>query len=49
MGARKFEENAIGQSVAGNTSKIHIVVDFHGNRIDFEVTEGQVHDIVILF
>ncbi|MCP4273070.1 MAG: IS5 family transposase [Gammaproteobacteria bacterium] len=44
-GARKFEESAIGKSVAGNTSKIHMVVDSHGNPIDFEITEGQVHDI----
>ena len=46
-GARKGEERAIGKSVAGNTSKIHMVVDSHGNPIDFEVTEGQVHDIVV--
>lgn len=44
-GARKGEERAIGKSVAGNTSKIHMVVDSHGNPIDFEITEGQVHDI----
>lgn len=46
-GARKFEEKAIGKSVAGNTSKIHMIVDSHGNPFDFEVTEGQVHDIVM--
>lgn len=44
-GARKFEERAIGKSVGGNTSKIHMVVDSHGNPIDFEITAGQVHDI----
>ena len=44
-GARIGEERAIGRSVAGNTSKIHMVVDSHGNPIDFEVTEGQIHDI----
>ena len=44
-GARKTEENSIGKSVAGNSSKIHIVVDSHGNPIDFEITQGQVHDI----
>ena len=44
-GARKKDEKAIGKSVAGNTTKIHMVVDSHGNPIDFEVTEGQVHDI----
>lgn len=46
-GARKFEEKAIGKSVAGNTSKIHMVVDSHGNPIDFEITEGQIHDIMM--
>lgn len=44
-GARKREITAIGRSVGGLTSKIHMVVDSHGNPIDFEVTEGQVHDI----
>lgn len=44
-GARKAEVSAIGKSVGGNTTKIHIVVDSCGNPIDFEVTEGQVHDI----
>lgn len=46
-GARKTEKKAIGKSVAGSTSKIHMVVDSHGNPIDFEVTEGQVHDIIM--
>jgi transposase len=44
-GARKDEERAIGKSVAGNTSKIHMVTDSSGNPVDFEITEGQVHDI----
>ena len=44
-GARKGEERAIGKSVAGNTTKIHMVTDSNGNPIDFEITEGQVHDI----
>ena len=44
-GARKGEERGIGKSVAGNTSKIHMIVDSHGNPIDFEITGGQVHDM----
>lgn len=44
-GARKGEDRAIGKSVAGNTSKIHMVTDSNGNPIDFEITEGQIHDI----
>lgn len=46
-GARKGEERAIGRSVAGNISKIHIVMDSSGKPIDFEITERQVHDAVI--
>jgi transposase len=46
-GARKGEERAIGRSVAGNASKIHMATDSAGNPIDFEITEGQVYDAVI--
>lgn len=41
-GTRKIEETAIGKSVVGNTSKIHMV---DANPVDFEITQGQVHDI----
>lgn len=34
-GARKFEQSTIGKSVAGNTSKIHMIVDSHGNPLLF--------------
>jgi transposase len=44
-GARKGFERAIGKSVDGNTSKIHMVVDSHGSPIDFEITVGQINDI----
>ena len=44
-GARKGEETAIGNSCAGNSSKIHILCDALGNPLHFEITEGQVHDI----
>ena len=44
-GAKKGSDTSIGKSVAGNTSKIHMVTDSHGNPIDFEITGGQVHDI----
>ena len=43
-GARKGFKSAIGKSVAGNTSKIHMVVDSFGFPIDFIITGGQVHD-----
>lgn len=43
-GARIGEERAIGFSRGGNTSKIHIAADSHGNPIDFEITGGEIHD-----
>jgi transposase len=43
-GARKGCETAIGKSVAGNTTKVHMVVDAFGLPIHFEITGGQVHD-----
>ena len=43
-GAAKGEESAIGKSVAGNTTKIHMAVDSHGNPIAFSITGGEVHD-----
>lgn len=38
------EEQGIGKSVAGNTTKIHMAVDAHGLPIDFQITGGEVHD-----
>ena len=38
-GARKGEETAIGKSVAGNSTKIHILCDALGNPLHFEITE----------
>ena len=46
-GARKESEAAIGKSVAGNTTKIHMAVDAFGLPIHFEITGGQVHDCKI--
>ena len=43
-GAAHNQESAIGKSVAGNTSKIHLAVDSFGLPIKFEISEGQVHD-----
>jgi transposase len=43
-GARHGEERAIGKSVGGFTTKIHIAADAHGNPIDFKITGGEVHD-----
>ena len=35
---------AIGKSVAGNTTKIHMAVDAFGFPISFQLTGGEVHD-----
>jgi transposase len=43
-GAASEEDQAIGKSVAGNTTKIHMAVDACGLPIDFEITGGEVHD-----
>ena len=41
-GAASEEHQAIGRSVGGNTTKIHMAVDAHGFPIDFEITSGEV-------
>lgn len=43
-GAASQENQAIGKSSGGNTTKIHMAVDAHGLPIDFEITGGEVHD-----
>tara|TARA_Y100001968_G_C19419006_1_gene750650 strand:- start:998 stop:1747 length:750 start_codon:yes stop_codon:yes gene_type:complete len=46
-GAASEEHQAIGKSVGGNTTKIHMAVDSHGLPIDFDITGGEVHDCKI--
>jgi transposase len=43
-GASSEENQAIGLSRGGNTSKIHLAVDSYGLPIEFIVTGGEVHD-----
>lgn len=43
-GAIQGEVTAIGKSVAGNTTKIHMAVDACGLPIHFRLTGGEVHD-----
>ena len=40
-----MKEQGIDKSVAGNTSKIHLAVDAHGNPIRFIITDGVTHDV----
>ena len=43
-GASGHQDQAIGKSVGGHTTKIHTLVDSHGNLIDFVLSGGEVHD-----
>jgi len=43
-GAASDGDEAIGKSVAGNTTKIHMAVESCGLPIAFEITGGEVHD-----
>jgi len=43
-GAVGQESQAIGKSRAGNTTKIHWVVDSYGLPVEFEITGGEVND-----
>ena len=43
-GAAQGEETALGKSVAGNTTKIHMAVDAFGLPIHFRLTGGEVHE-----
>ena len=43
-GARTEDDEGIGKSVAGNTTKIHMAVDSYGLPIEFYITGGEVHD-----
>ena len=39
------KDQAIAKSREGNTTKIHLAVDAHGNPITFIITDGTTHDI----
>lgn len=44
-GAPNKETQAIGKSVAGNTTKIHMAVDACGFPLAFQLTGGEVHEL----
>lgn len=46
-GAVRGEEIAIGRSSGGNSTKVHMLADACGNPVVFEITEGQIHDMVM--
>ena len=43
---KKDEDQAIGQSRGGLSTKIHALVDALGNPLAFLLTPGQTHDLV---
>ncbi len=43
-GAASGQDEAIGKSRAGQTTKIHLAVDAFGKPIEFSITGGQVHN-----
>ena len=45
-GASSGMNEAIGKSIGGNTTKIHLAVDSGGLPVYFELSCGQVHDVV---
>ena len=44
LGYSLYSKECIGKSVAGNSTKIHMISDSFGNPVDFILSEGQVHD-----
>ena len=46
-GAASKENQAIGKSRGGNTTKIHMAVDAYGLPIEFDLSGGEVHDCKI--
>ena len=41
------KSQGIAKSAGGNTTKIHLAVDAHGNPISFILTEGTTHDVKV--
>ncbi len=46
-GSAGGDHQCIAKSVGGNSSKIHLAVDAHGNPLEFIVSDGLTHDIKI--
>ena len=46
QGAVTNDDEAIGKSRGGNSTKIHLAVDSYGLPVYFSLSGGQVHDIV---
>lgn len=46
-GVEAAGEKTIGRSKGGNTTKIHMLTDAHGNPAIFEITAGNIHDVSV--
>lgn len=46
-GAASDDNQAIGKSKGGNTTKIHMAVESNGMPIEFEITGGEIHECKI--
>ena len=42
-----IKDQDISKSIGGNSSKIHLAIDSHGNPIEFIISDGTTHDIKI--
>lgn len=43
--ATGIKDQAISKSIGGNSSKIHLAVDSHGNPFQFLIEDGTTHDV----
>lgn len=46
-GVELADTKTIGRSRGGNTTKVHMLTDAHGNPATFEITSGNIHDVSI--
>ena len=42
-----IKDQAISKSLDGNSFKIHLAVDPHGNPIQFQIEDGRTHDVKV--
>lgn len=42
-----IKDQEISKSIGGNSSKIHLAVDSHGNPIELIITDGTTHDVKV--
>ncbi|MDM1302727.1 IS5 family transposase, partial [Acinetobacter indicus] len=45
--ATGIKDQAISKSIGGNSSKIHLAVDSHGNPVQFLIEDGTTHDVKV--